>query len=407
MRSVCISAQILGSNQNLIITENDSFWSKEIPFESIVLGVKSNNNDLNALARLSGKLNLDVLPNDHHVRAFRTIVSNDLLALPPWKLLLNDRQYTEFVEKITIQVRSILKTAAFDYFDSAWVIGNKVLDRLERACIDTAILDQILDLNAGNIPAVQTFEPLNDGLTPKVVYDRFGARTGRMTIQEGPHILTLKKEHRAMLKPSSEDNVLLNIDFSAMEARVVLYEHGGHCDDVDLYGKIALELNLPRNVVKGSVIAELYGMSKHALAAKLGLEKRVVFNYMKDLDAQFRVSELKSRLRSQYNELGYVKNRYGRCILIDDPLDHILLNYYTQSSAVDVAMYGFNSILTSYSDMKLLFLVHDAMIVEVPIKLYDSMEKILKVKVPGYVSTFPLKVELLNPLQMNIFPKTC
>lgn len=193
MRSACISAQILGSNQNLIITENDSLWSKEIPFDSILLSTKSNNCDLNALARLSGKSVIDVLPHEHHVRALRTIASCHSLTFPPWKLLLNDKQYAEFIEKIIIQVRSILKTAAFNYFDSAWAIGNKVLDRLERASIDTATLDKIIDSNSGNIPAAQTFEPLNDGLAPRVIYDRFGARTGRMTIQEGPYILTLKK----------------------------------------------------------------------------------------------------------------------------------------------------------------------------------------------------------------------
>ena len=48
---------------------------------------------------------------------------------------------------------------------------------------------------------------------------------------------------------------------------------------------------------------------------------------------------------------GWITNMYGRRVQIDEPLDHILVNSYSQSTGADVAMLGFQDILQRFKKL--------------------------------------------------------
>lgn len=251
------------------------------------------------------------------------------------------------------------------------------------------------------MPATQSFVPDEDGLTRPVRYDRFKTLTGRLTVESGPQILTLKREHRDILKSRHGDNgAIYALDFANLEARILLYEYGRSCNDVDLYGVIAKELGYDRKAIKGAVISELYGSSKWALGKHLGIEGKELNEFVKKVKDYFNTGELLERVKAQFVSTGKVINRYGRPVTIDEPLDHIFISYYGQSTGVDVTMLGFKQVVDTLKKKAPkscpVFLLHDAMFLDVHNDDLPIVQSIKHVKVKGYVQKFFLKLEKIS-----------
>jgi DNA polymerase I-like protein with 3'-5' exonuclease and polymerase domains len=219
-------------------------------------------------------------------------------------------------------------------------------------------------------------------------------------VKSGPQILTLKREHRDLVVPSMPNGKIMYVDFAALEARVLLYEAGGQCSDVDLYGMIARDLfggTVSRDAVKLAVISELYGSGKHTLGETLQISGDPLDRFIAKIKGFFKTNDLKARVKDQYVKLGYIRNRHGRMVKIDEPIDRIFVNSYAQSTGVDVSLLGFNELLKSLKHTKCrpLFVLHDALIVDVPEESVDELMQIESVKVPGYVQSFKLKVQMM------------
>jgi len=222
--------------------------------------------------------------------------------------------------------------------------------------------------------------------------------TGRLTVDGGPNALVLRKEDRSIVKSvHGDDGCIVALDFNALEARIALYENGRRCDDPDLYGSIADELGMSgmRKAVKGAVICELYGGNVHAMVSVLGIDKQQASKIVKDVRVHFGTKKLLDRVKKQFVESGRISNRYGRPVLVDVPNDNILVNYYCQSTGVDVALTGFGIVMDELSvrapSARPLFVIHDGLVIDVMKSELEALESVNEVKVPGYVQAFPLK----------------
>jgi hypothetical protein len=300
------------------------------------------------------------------------------------------------MKNIVVTVLGVLGTLPLKYCESTWVTGGRLLKSLVRSRVDRARCTALIDAGEGNVRALATFLPQDDGYARLPVYDRFKSVTGRLSIVSGPDILTLKREHRNVLVPSDRDMSLLYVDFAALEARVVLYEAGGHCERDDLYEELGREIGFPRDAVKHAVISMLYGSSQESLRETLtGMSSEELSVFIKRVKTVFGVKELLTRVKKRFLDEGFVFNRYGRPIKIEQPQDRLLVNYYAQSTGVDVSLLGFHSLLKTFEDKGLgvrpLFLLHDALVIEVPTKNVSSVKRVKTVTVPGYVQKFVLK----------------
>lgn len=289
----------------------------------------------------------------------------------------------------------------FDYFETAWRPGSHVFRALKPAHVDGARWRELMTLGEGNVPAIRSFQPDGDGFTQPVIYDRFKTLTGRLTVQSGPQILTLKREHRNLMKSMyGKDGAVYAMDFSNLEARILLYEYGRKCDDPDLYGMIAKELGYDRKAVKGAVISELYGSSPWALGKVLGIEGKELHDFIRKVKAYFNTYELLARVKAQFVATGKVINRYGRPVTIDEPQDNIFVSYYGQSTGVDVTMLGFKQVIdqvTKKSDrIRPIFLLHDSILFDLPKEDLQYLQTIKAVRVKGYVQKFPFKLEKIS-----------
>jgi hypothetical protein len=308
------------------------------------------------------------------------------------------QSYKGFVKNLIKYIADSIEELPKDYYKNTWCPGGQLLCSLKAARVDTSIYKEISANIEHDSGAFDTFRPGAGGYISSIVYDRFATRTGRLTVSSGPNILTLKKEYRRMLKSTFSDGKICSLDFGALEARIILAEAGKSSSSPDLYASIAKDLfgdSIDRTIVKAAVISELYGASKNALASRLGISGYKLEEFITSIRTYFGVAELRKRLKAEFIKIGKIRNRHGRFLDLDDPQDHLFVNTYAQSTGVDVALLGFKAVMDRLGTdgVRPLFVLHDALILDVRNDRLPDVESVSSVAVPGYDTEFPLKFE--------------
>ena len=399
--SLCIDSVLLGTEKNLVI-DDGYWWTTNVPASSWHLsGTCKLHSDrcLDTLLRLNNAV-IDVSPPKRFVSAMSTLMLGSNMQVP-WVQVMSERDHRAFMKNLINRLVEVFSTLSKDYYVNTWVPQAAVLRSLQPAKISKHRFEEVLVESGMNSRVVEGFRPGTDGYAMPITYDRFGTRTGRLTVESGPSILTVKKEYRDMITSAFPGGKIAYVDFAALEVRILLYETGGHCDEVDIYTHISQQAfggSVSRKATKGAVISELYGSSKAALGAVLGIQGKELNEFVNRVKDFFQTTQLRKKIKDEFIKTGYITNRYGRKILIEDPLDHIFINSYAQSTGVDVSLLGFSSIveqLQGYSGIRPLFVLHDALLLDVSPDCFGILNEIKKVNVPGYEQVFPLKVEFL------------
>ncbi len=404
MSAFCIDGDLLGTHNNFLCDEGRFSWTATVPDGAYHLSGRikpMHDRCMDTLLKLNG-IELDVSPPERFSNAMQLVLSGSTDPVP-WKRVMPEAAHRDFMKRLVSGATEAMAKADRAYYEGTWVPGNEVLRSLRPARVNKHELGALVAKTIHNTHVVETFWPGEDGFTSPIVYDRFGALTGRLTVKSGPSILTLKKEHRGIIRSvHGKEGRILYVDFSSLEPRVLLYEAGRRCEERDMYAAIGKELGYERSAIKGAVITELYGGSKHTLGKQLGIEGKELNVFVKKIEAYFNKSELLERVKKQFIETGHVVNRYGRRVKIDEPLDNVFINYYAQSSAVDVALLGFSQLVEHLREKaprtRPLFLITDALVLDVHDDEVQLVEEIEALKVPGYVQSFPVKVEHITPV---------
>jgi hypothetical protein len=399
----CLDNRLLGTAEHLVVADGTFWWAKTVPTETWHLdGMCKDDSDwcLDTVLRLAGSTP-SVVPPEPFVREMSTFSGSLEGVTVPWQKVMPAKAHQGFIKRLVGETVLAMEHAPLDYYRTVWVPGNGIFRALKPCSVDRSGWEALVKAGEGNVPAIRSFEPNDDGFADPVAYDRFKTLTGRLTVHAGPQILTLKREHRKILRSAyGEHGGIYSLDFAALEARILLYEYGRKCDELDLYGMIAKELGYDRKAIKGAVIAKLYGMNDWALGKHLGIEGKELHTFLRSFDAHFSVDDLLKRVKAQFVATGKVINRYGRPVTIDEPQDNIFVSYYGQSTGVDVTMLGFKQVIDTLAQkaprVRPVFLLHDAMLLDVHNDDLQHVQAITHVRVRGYVQRFPLKLERLT-----------
>jgi hypothetical protein len=319
----------------------------------------------------------------------------------PWASIMPSSEYKSFVKNLVNCLTDSFFGLSKDYLVDTWVPCGRVLDALKPAKIATQSFKELLEKEGSGNGALESFKPGGGGYTSPVVYDRFGTRTGRLTVESGPNILTLRKDMRKLLRSHFQDGSIISLDFSSLEARIILAEAGGPVTTGDIYTKLSQDLfdgRIARDVVKVAVLSELYGASRSTLGYRLDMGGADLDSFIDRVRGVFKTSELKSRIKKDLSATGAIHNRYGRPLFLDDTkAENLFLNTYIQSTGVDVSMLGFGRILDRLGSdgIRPLFVLHDALILDVRSDRLEDVSSIDVVDVPGYECCFPLKAEII------------
>lgn len=396
-----IDKRVLGMNRHLLVSDKGApTLVDDVPQNVWHLSGEPklySTHCLDTLLRLEG-YTISTNPPEKYVRSMGTLMSGSLAWPPPWKLVMRPDDFKSFLKTIVSRTVDTLPKLDTKYYMSTYVEGNDVFAALQRARIDGEKWRNAVISNP-KLTMVKSFKPLDDGFAAPVVYDRFGTRTGRLTVLSGPSMLTLRKDLREqIILPTEAGDELFYLDYSALEMRVLLYQAGLRCDDPDLYEDIKRKYlpDIDRNIVKGAVIGSSYGLSKFAWAKKLNVFGKEMDHIDEVLKSQFKSDQLLRKLKQQYVKQGFIRNHFDRRVAIDDIQDHLLVNSFAQSTGADVALMGFKSLLPMFAEknVKPLFLLHDAIIVSAPRGTFVE-DQMMKIHVPGYIQAFLLRMNRL------------
>lgn len=396
VEDIIIDKSILGSDAHLCFGPSGFGLVESIPDGAWHLSGASKLHSrkcLDSLLSLNGIV-LDTSPGKKWVSSTRCAQSRN----PPWSLILPRDEYRRFTERLVNSIKENIVGINPEYCEGTWNEAGGILRALQPSRIKRDRVEKIIGDHGTLNKALQSLLPIKGDILQGVQYNRFGTRTGRLVVQSGPEILTLKKEYRDAFVSQHPGGEILSLDFSSLEARVLLYSSGGDCEDPDLYGKIARDSfgdESKRKIVKGAVLAELYGASRTSLSAALGVDSGELELFLQRVKKIFKTRELLAALRAEYSSKGHILNAYGRRIPIDNPADHILINSFAQSTGVDVSLLGFGSLTERLRRVSVdpLFVLHDALIVDCPAESLGDIKLITSVKVPGFSQIFPIKVE--------------
>ncbi len=397
---ICIHNRFLGSERHLVCRQGGSLqWSDSVPDGAWVLDREMTwdyPRDLRTIDRFLGlglKLDLperfasaDEASSVETSRPIHTVPRSILLGFI-WQLLLDLESKASLIDDV--------------YITDHFLEIRRQLGDLRQAHIDARLWDQATKSDPS--PALESFEPDQQGLAQPVLYDQISSITGRLTVHSGPQILTLRRDHRQLIRPSRKGRAVVMLDFVSHEPRVALGIAGIDAPE-DIYAWFRDEhcVSVSRENAKVAIIGTLYGMSASTLAEKLDtnlIQARAISEIVR---STFGIKTLEAELLEAYRSQGHIRSLFGRRILPSSGTPGVLVNAYLQSTAMDLGMAGFRQILTSLAanliEVSPLFYIHDAMVVEVPERRLDEVASLShrEITIPNCPGKYRFKVKELT-----------
>ncbi len=199
-----------------------------------------------------------------------------------------------------------------------------------------------------------------DGISRRIVYNPYGTKTGRLTtIKTSFPILTLAKEHRAILTPRND--WFVELDFNAAELRTLLSLAGEDqpTDDVHIWNvENVYNGKYDRAKAKQKIFAWLYNPKSK--------DKRASKAYKRD------------EVLEKYWDGTFIKTPFGRTIEADQK--HAL-NYIIQSTTSDVFLDRAIALhkLLSTKKSTIAMLIHDSVIVDLANEDLDMVKEMVNI----------------------------
>jgi hypothetical protein len=392
MLSVCISPNVIGTDKFLVCEDDGVYWTDTVPSHSYLFSGEIkylNDKCFDSMLKLADiEIKLDV--PQKYVNASKYVNS----PFPKWKYIVPASMYRMALEKLLNDVRGSIDLLPKDYFDSAWVTGNHVLRSLKQAKVDKRKLEELV-LVEKNTSALNTFKPDAYGICEKIVYNRFGTLTGRLSVESGPSILTLKKELRNILKSKYEDGKILMLDFVSLEANVLIRETFPNFHS-DIYEDISKKLNISRKATKAAVIVEMYGGSKKTLIDNFNMQKDTVDLLVSEINKQFNLKNLKKQLIAKIDR-GFAFNKYGRPIFLEENPDRIIINYFAQSTGADISLLGYANLLDKLKCIAdPIFVLHDSIFLDVHPDCIEEVLSISSLDIEKYETQFSVSTKIIS-----------
>lgn len=357
--------------------------------------------NLEEICRVYGKQLPDAVP-DHFKKMMNLVVPHVSGSAVPWDKVLPKNVYAQIEAHEQAETKRILDEIGpdMDYYKSIYTKTKSVFDHLQPAKVNF-VKHKMYSIQEDASAHLSNWNADKYGFLPVPKYVLDETVTGRMKIKSGPNILLLPKKYRDILTSRFGSNgSIWYLDFTSLEPRVALSVKS-YIDNHSLIGSVPLiklldlrtDDPLPKDVyslalktlklssevsrddIKQIVLSQLYGQSKsHTIEA---LEKHKVRDPEEVVDMVndfFGIDALRQFVVQGFlkTDSRHLRTFYGRHLTPEDGKPHALLNYYVQSTAVDVALLGFAKILDRLAQipdsLKVLvpiFLLHDALILDV------------------------------------------
>tara|TARA_R110000744_G_scaffold20477_21_gene53846 strand:+ start:1390 stop:2577 length:1188 start_codon:yes stop_codon:yes gene_type:complete len=388
----CILGRALGTREHLIVSDNNFSWTYEKPIGMLCLGEDSNKYSIDYAAKLF-RFNVPNFASIPQASFFNKVGIS--LHEVHWQHALSDDVYQSIIRNVVKGAKHVAMTLEESCYGNMLQRRLKLLEDLDRARINRKRFNDCLrfENDATQLSNLKSFTPDDDGFAKKVMYDGTQTSTGRMNVADGPRILTLRKQHRAIVESTYDEGDIISVDYSSLEPRVALAMSGINPAG-DLYEWIDNEVfggKLGRSKAKILTLSIIYGMSLHTARSEYG---DVSMKQKKELKELFSVDKITNDLLKQES----LTNYFGRPIFPHSK--EKVFNSFIQSTAVDTAVAGFHEVvdkLRAAGGCRSLFLIHDEIICDVPKSVSSDAKKIfndgISISFQGEDISFPVAVE--------------
>jgi hypothetical protein len=341
-------------------------------------------------------------PGDVHKKIWSQI-PNVSFAEIKWSLTIPGKSFKASVKNTLEQLWELLKSVEGTYYINEFYVIRKLLLSLSAAKIDSTLYHTIMRNPNANKNSLGGFQPNKQGYAKVSVYNQTKTVSGRLVVESGPNILTLKKEYRKILKSRYANGAIIQVDFVSLEPRVLLtfLEKKSQRDVYKQIAKDVFEGKVDRTSVKILTLGVVYGLSPNSLADKLGVNQTTAKRLNKKIRNYFRLDDMTQLLISTA-ESGKIANMYGREINVSGDAGYVLINRFIQSSAADAALTAFalfTKNLSKISDKILpIFLIHDAVILDVPEEYLEDIKIMCAegLDVPVLNKKFPVQIDIIR-----------
>ena len=310
--NVVISKEILGTENHLLHDGKKFTWSSLPGTNDWKLGFKDELRDLQMLADGSNT-SLRLFDSTPSGKAARFIFGESKI---PWMQALPDDVFRKQLTIILDQLWMLLRDESNGYYKNQFLINREIIMNLSRPVVDIALLKKIISNETeSRVHDLKKFLPKEGDISPKTTYNQLGSVTGRLTVTDGPNILTLKRENRRILKSRFDEGLIIQLDISSLEPRIALSMVGKDSPE-DIYefiGNTVLESKLTRDQVKVAVLTCIYGGSSWSLSQRLPKTLNAK-HVLESIVKYFKIKDLRKHLEDDLSKLGYIKNLYGRKI---------------------------------------------------------------------------------------------
>lgn len=405
--TIYIHKDVLGFQQHLELSEQHKLRRvPEIPDSEVLVYGEP---ELQEIARVYNK-QFPMFPSEPHRKALAAVLKAGNPQGVPWASALPPRAFKRSVEALADQLWDEFAEMDLSYYFNHYRKTLSVLTWMQPAKIDPrAWLVHSMNPDLVTPHVFRSFEPDSEGFTKPISYSKSDTKTGRLKVVSGPNILLLPKEQRNILGSRwGADGKVMQLDFKALEPRIVLFLNHlspplsgnpplwvpGTVGE-DIYQDVLRELGITdihRDKVKNVILSQLYGAGYDKIVS--GLETlRDPHGFISAVNEFFGLEELREKLIEEYeaNNREFILSFYGRPLDTRDAKPYMLLNYFIQSTGVDVALYGFRNFLRAVQNNKMivpLFILHDALVLDVHNSVIEQLEP-LKVHCSRNTPLFP------------------
>ena len=394
--NLCLLSGLLGTERNLLYDGTCYSWVNVIPDDAWTVGQSNIPSDLLWSMSTAG-IPLPRFPNDSQRAPWKILRVNKDVGVP-WSLSLPSKTFKELLSDMVSRLWSFLNDESNRYYLDDLKQHRELLESFLPAKIDTARFHKHFhDLDQSSLKAsLEKFSPDRLGFIQKISYDQGGSVTGRLTIRDGPNILTLKKKYRDIFQSQFSNGQLIQVDIRSLEPRIAMYLAGQKCEG-DIYKSIFDQLGIPleREVAKKLIISMLYGMTPRNLR-KIMPQHLEITKISKEIRSFFQIQTLEEKIQYQIKDKDYFTNHYGRKL----KKSNSLINHFLQSTGVDISLYSFSYLIKELQKNKCnfypLFVIHDAVILDIDNKDLNILTQIVNngLVVPEFDQHFPAKISL-------------
>lgn len=339
-----------------------------------------------------------IWPPQNHSKVYSALLPKDYDTTSIlWKEVLGSRRYQEELKNIAQHIENgfneNLPDASYwrEYYS---VYRSSLFNEMAPAHINNELYNSFFEEATGSQRKIlKSFFPDSHGQCRPASYSGTHTITGRLKVMDGPDILTLKREYRKMIVSAHGDKgKICYLDYSSLEPRVLLCESPNLTSigrvPQDIYSKMLSDLNLveklPRAAAKLAILSIIYGQGEDNTVKSLSKYIEQPYEFLDAIKEYFGIEQLKEKLANELVKSNgkFILNKYGRPIFCEDTKPYALLNYYVQSTAVDIAMNGFMNIVNRLKQFELsdiirpIFILHDALILDVHEDAYHVISKL-------------------------------